>query len=46
MACDLPQLAEADLNPLLAGPDGVMALDVRVRLEPRRPRAPYLRRLR
>ncbi|RSS03041.1 GNAT family N-acetyltransferase [Streptomyces sp. WAC00469] len=46
MACDLPQLAEADLNPLLAGPDGVMALDVRVRLEPRRPCDPYLRRLR
>ncbi|MGH4032064.1 GNAT family N-acetyltransferase [Actinomycetota bacterium Odt1-20B] len=46
MACDLPQLAEADLNPVLAGPHGITALDVRVRLEPRQPHDPYLRRLR
>ncbi|MFI8992576.1 GNAT family N-acetyltransferase [Streptomyces sp. NPDC053542] len=46
MACDLPQLAEADLNPVVARPDGVTALDVRVRLVPRRPHDPYLRRLR
>ncbi|MET7380605.1 GNAT family N-acetyltransferase [Streptomyces sp. NPDC005526] len=46
MACDLPQLAEADLNPVLAGPHGVTALDVRVRLVPRHPHDPYLRRLR
>nr|BFD81818.1 bifunctional GNAT family N-acetyltransferase/acetate--CoA ligase family protein [Streptomyces sp. Xyl84] len=46
MACDLPQLAEADLNPVLAGPHGITALDVRVRLLPRRPHDPYLRRLR
>ncbi|GGY14629.1 bifunctional acetate--CoA ligase family protein/GNAT family N-acetyltransferase [Streptomyces anandii] len=46
MACDLPQLAEADLNPVLAGRTGVTALDARVRLVPRLPHDPYLRRLR
>ncbi|MEV5976665.1 GNAT family N-acetyltransferase [Streptomyces sp. NPDC052114] len=46
LACDLPQLAEADLNPVLARPDGVTALDVRVRLLPRTAHDPYLRRLR
>ncbi|NEB74254.1 GNAT family N-acetyltransferase [Streptomyces sp. SID14478] len=46
MACDLPQLAEADLNPVLAGPHGIHALDARIRLVPREPRDPYLRRLR
>jgi acyl-CoA synthetase (NDP forming) len=46
MASDLPQLAEADLNPVLARPDGITALDVRIRLLPRGPHNPYLRRLR
>ncbi|MEU3459338.1 GNAT family N-acetyltransferase [Streptomyces sp. NPDC006733] len=46
MAGDLPQLAEADLNPVIARPDGVTALDVRVRLVPRAAHNPYLRRLR
>ncbi|MFF5022947.1 GNAT family N-acetyltransferase [Streptomyces collinus] len=46
MATDLPQLAEADLNPVLAGPHGVTSLDAHVRLVPRRPHDPYLRRLR
>ncbi|MDX3241348.1 GNAT family N-acetyltransferase [Streptomyces sp. ME18-1-4] len=46
MAADLPQLAEADFNPVLAAPDGVTVLDARIRLLPRRPQDPYLRRLR
>ncbi|WP_367325316.1 GNAT family N-acetyltransferase [Streptomyces sp. HUAS ZL42] len=46
MASDLPQLAEADFNPVLATPGGVTVLDARVRLLPRRPHDPYLRRLR
>ena len=46
LACDLPQLAELELNPVVARPDGVLALDARVRLLPRRPHDPYLRRLR
>ncbi|MGW1555612.1 bifunctional acetate--CoA ligase family protein/GNAT family N-acetyltransferase [Streptomyces sp. NPDC002144] len=46
MASDLPQLAEADFNPVLATPGAVTVLDARVRLLPRRPQDPYLRRLR
>ncbi|MBE8471987.1 bifunctional acetate--CoA ligase family protein/GNAT family N-acetyltransferase [Streptomyces justiciae] len=46
MASDLPQLAETDFNPVLATPGGVSVLDARVRLLPRRPQDPYLRRLR
>lgn len=46
MAGDLPQLAEADFNPLLALPERVTALDARIRLLPRRTHDPYLRRLR
>ncbi|WP_413759839.1 GNAT family N-acetyltransferase [Streptomyces sp. MMBL 11-3] len=46
MAGDLPQLAEADFNPVLATPGAVCVLDARVRLLPRRPQDPYLRRLR
>ncbi|WP_031104728.1 GNAT family N-acetyltransferase [Streptomyces sp. NRRL S-146] len=46
MAMDLPQLAEADFNPVLATPGGVTVLDARIRLLPRRPQDPYLRRLR
>ncbi|WP_369213303.1 bifunctional acetate--CoA ligase family protein/GNAT family N-acetyltransferase [Streptomyces flavofungini] len=46
LACDLPQLAEADFNPVLARPGGTTALDVRVRLLPRIAHDPYLRRLR
>ncbi len=46
MADDLPQLAEADLNPVLARPDRITALDARIRLLPRHARDPHLRRLR
>ncbi|GAA4073676.1 GNAT family N-acetyltransferase [Streptomyces shaanxiensis] len=46
MAADLPQLAEADFNPVLAAPGQVTVLDARIRLLPRRPHDPYLRRLR
>ncbi|MFF8843389.1 GNAT family N-acetyltransferase [Streptomyces sp. NPDC015127] len=46
MAADLPQLAEADFNPVNATPSGVAVVDARVRLSPRRPHDPYLRRLR
>ncbi|MFD5393249.1 GNAT family N-acetyltransferase [Streptomyces sp. NPDC127097] len=45
MADDLPELAEAECNPVIAGPDGVTVVDARVRLLPRHARAPYLRRL-
>ncbi|MGV9589856.1 bifunctional acetate--CoA ligase family protein/GNAT family N-acetyltransferase [Streptomyces tendae] len=46
MAEDLPQLAEADFNPVLAISGGLTVLDVRARLLPCRPQDPYLRRLR
>lgn len=46
MSADLPQLAEADLNPVVAGPTGAVVADVRVRLAPRTRHDPYLRRLR
>ncbi|MEU3885080.1 GNAT family N-acetyltransferase [Streptomyces sp. NPDC029041] len=46
MASDLPQLAEADFNPVLARPEHITALDARIRLLPRRGHDPYLRRLR
>jgi hypothetical protein len=46
MAADVPQLTEADFNPVLATSSGVSVLDARVRLLPRRPQDPYLRRLR
>jgi hypothetical protein len=46
MAADVPQLTEADFNPVLATSAGVSVLDARVRLLPRRSQDPYLRRLR
>ncbi|GBC79327.1 hypothetical protein HRbin09_00543 [bacterium HR09] len=33
LAAGVPELVECDLNPLLAFPDGGVAVDVRVRLE-------------
>jgi acyl-CoA synthetase (NDP forming) len=46
LAEDLPEVAELDLNPVIASPDGVVAVDVRVRVAPAVPRDPFLRRLR
>ncbi|MDX1392835.1 MAG: GNAT family N-acetyltransferase [Gemmatimonadota bacterium] len=34
LVCEIPQLRELDLNPLLADPDGVLVVDVRIRVEP------------
>ena len=37
MLADLPELAELDINPLLADAEGVIALDARVRVDAREP---------
>jgi hypothetical protein len=31
---DLPEVAELDLNPVIAGPDGCLAVDARARVAP------------
>jgi acyl-CoA synthetase (NDP forming) len=46
LASDLPQVVELDLNPLLVQPDGVIAVDLKLRVAPAVPTDPYLRRLR
>jgi acyl-CoA synthetase (NDP forming)/GNAT superfamily N-acetyltransferase len=47
LAEDLPEVAELDLNPVLASPDGVVAVDVKLRLAPVSGEPdPYLRGLR
>jgi acyl-CoA synthetase (NDP forming)/RimJ/RimL family protein N-acetyltransferase len=46
LADDFPEIAELDLNPVMARPDGVTAVDVRVRVSPAEQRDPFLRRLR
>jgi acyl-CoA synthetase (NDP forming)/GNAT superfamily N-acetyltransferase len=40
LADDVPELAEAELNPMVARPDGVTAVDCRIRLVPARPPRP------
>jgi hypothetical protein len=37
LGVDLPQVAELDLNPVIAGPEGCVVVDARVRV--RRPEA-------
>jgi acyl-CoA synthetase (NDP forming) len=45
MADDLPQIAELELSPVIARPDGVQAVDGRVRLQAAEPADAHLRRL-
>ncbi len=46
LADDLPEVAELDLNPVIATADGAHAVDARIRLAPAAPRDPFLRQLR
>jgi len=46
LATDLPQVAELDLNPVIARPDGVFAVDTRVRVTSHLAADPFLRQLR
>jgi acyl-CoA synthetase (NDP forming)/GNAT superfamily N-acetyltransferase len=43
---DLPEIAELDLNPVIARPDSAIAVDARIRVAPQIPQDPFLRRLR
>jgi acyl-CoA synthetase (NDP forming) len=42
---DLPQIAELELSPVIASPDGARAIDARARLQAAEPADAYLRRL-
>ena len=46
MADDLPQIAEVELSPVVARPDGALAVDGRIRLQAAEPADAYLRQLR
>jgi acyl-CoA synthetase (NDP forming) len=46
LAADLPQVAELDLNPLIARPDGITAVDARIRVTSHGSADPFLRQLR
>jgi acyl-CoA synthetase (NDP forming)/L-amino acid N-acyltransferase YncA len=46
LADDLPQVAELELDPVIARPDGAHVVDARVRVRSAEPADPYLRRLR
>ena len=45
MADDLPQVAELELSPVIARPDGVQAVDGRIRIQAAEPADAHLRRL-
>jgi acyl-CoA synthetase (NDP forming) len=46
LADDLPEVTDLDLNPVIARPDGVFAVDARIKVTPYEPQDPFLRKLR
>ncbi len=46
LADEVPEIAELDLNPVIARPDSACPVDARIRLVPAEPTDPFLRRLR
>ena len=37
LLCELPEIEELDINPLFAGPDGVIGMDARIRVSEQKP---------
>jgi acyl-CoA synthetase (NDP forming)/GNAT superfamily N-acetyltransferase len=46
LADDLPEVTDLDLNPVIAKPHGVFAVDARIKVAPCPPQDPFLRKLR
>jgi ATP-grasp domain len=46
MAYDLPEVAELDLNPVIARGDSCQAADARIKIAPTAPDNPFLPKLR
>jgi acyl-CoA synthetase (NDP forming) len=46
LADEVPEIAELELNPVIAQPGGAHPVDARIRLVPAEPQDPFLRRLR
>ena len=46
LADEIPEVAELDLNPVIARADAASPVDVRIRIVPAEPQDPFLRRLR
>ena len=46
LADDLPEITDLELNPVIARPDGVFAVDARVKVGPYQSQDPFLRKLR
>jgi acyl-CoA synthetase (NDP forming)/GNAT superfamily N-acetyltransferase len=46
LADDLPEITDLDLNPVIARPDGVFAVDGRIKVGPYQSQDPFLRKLR
>ena len=46
LADDLPEVAELDLNPVIARPDGAFVVDAQVKVAPYQPQDQFLRKLR
>ena len=46
LADDLPEVTDLELDPVIAGPDGVAVVNARVKVAPYEPQDPFLRKLR
>ena len=46
LAGDQPEVTDLDLSPIIARPDGILALGARIKVTPVEPHDPFLRKLR